>query len=89
MSGIYLQDNAGQLVKKEAVSASGEGGRVAYVVFSQSEELDHVLVMCAGGEGVRCDIGRTGVGKWCEEYASGRPVPSTLDTTASLIVGEH
>ena len=65
----------------------GRGGRVAYVVFSQPEELERALAMCAGGEGVRCEVGVTGMASWCEEYASGRPTLTELDAAASLVVG--
>jgi ribosomal RNA-processing protein 7 len=67
----------------------GQGGRVAYVVFSQPEELDRALGLCGGGEAVRCDIGTTGARKWCEDYASRRPKSTALDTAANLVVGQY
>ena len=62
---------------------------MAYVVFSQPDELDHALQMCTSGEAVRCDVERIGLGKWCEEYASARLALAALDSTVGHSVGEY
>ena len=64
------------------------GGRVAYVVFSQPEELQQALHMCDGGEPVRCEVGRVGMGRWCEEYATARPTVDLLERAVERSVGE-
>ena len=62
---------------------------VAYVVFSQPEEVDRALQMCASGDVVRCDVTRTGMRRWCEVYASTRPAVAHLDSAAADIVGRQ
>ena len=87
--GMFLYtSHQGKLCACMQAEGGGEGGRVAYVVFSQPEEVDRALVLCAGGDRIRCDIGSTGVGKWCEGYASTRPKPTSLDAAAKLVVGK-
>lgn len=60
---------------------------MAYVVFSQSKELDQALRMCADGEAVRCDVGKLGMEKWCGEYASLRLTEAVIDRAVSCNVG--
>lgn len=60
---------------------------MAYVVFSQSKELNQGLRMCADGQAVRCDIGKLGMGKWCEEYAVVRLTETVLNKAVSCSVG--
>lgn len=62
---------------------------VAYIVFSQEEEVDQALQMCSSGEVVRCDVTRTGLRKWCEEYACTRPARTDLDSAVADIVGRQ
>ena len=64
------------------------GGRVCYVVFSQQEEVEQALMMCDSGEEVRCEVGRVGVGKWCEEYAVLRPRLDLVEKTVEKYIGE-
>lgn len=60
---------------------------MAYVVFSQSKELDQALRMCSDGEAVRCDVGNLGMKKWCGEYASLRLTEVVIDTAVRYSVG--
>ena len=73
---------------QEMAHCTERTGMVAYVVFSQPEELEHALELCRIGEVVRCEVGRIGVRKWCEDYASARPVPASLDAAVRKVVGE-
>ena len=73
---------------QEAQFAERGGGRVAYVVFSEPEELGRAVAMCAEGGSVRCEVVTCGMRRWCEEYARARPVPADLDETASQVVGK-
>lgn len=63
------------------------GGMVAYIVFSQPEEVDCALQMCSSREIVRCEVTRTGVLRWCEEYSCIRLAAADLNRTAVDIVG--
>ena len=60
---------------------------MAYVVFSQPEELDRALQMCTSGEAVRCDVEMTGLEKWSQEYASARLPLTVLDSMVGQGVG--
>ena len=61
---------------------------MAYVVFSQPEELDRALQICTSGEAVRCDVEMTGLDKWCQEYASTRLALTALDSVVGQGVGK-
>lgn len=63
-------------------------GRICYVVFSQQEEADQALMMCDSGEEVRCEVGRVGLGKWCEEYAVSRPRLDLVEKTVEKYIGK-
>ena len=61
---------------------------MVYVVFSQPEELDQALHMCTSEQAVRCNVGRIGVERWCEEYASTRLKMTILDSAVNHGMGK-
>ena len=63
-------------------------GKVAYIVFSESGEVERALWMCDSGDSVRCEVGRVGLGKWCEDYAAARPRVDIIESTVSQYMGE-
>ena len=62
-------------------------GQVGYVVFSEPGEVERALGMCATGESVRCEVGKVGLEKWCEDYAAARPRVDIIEKTVSQYMG--
>lgn len=61
---------------------------MCYVVFSQPKEVEQALMMCSSGEEVRCDVGRVGLGKWCEDYTASRPRLDLVERRAEKCIGK-
>lgn len=87
--GVFLLDQPG-LVEEESVTTSGRF-HVAYIVFSDKEEVATALQLASSSTTLPCNVGPVGLAKWCAEYQAQFPDPATMETAVEekIAVYDH
>ena len=83
---VQLQDKVG--FDEDIVVTLNSGFKVAYIVFDSSEAAENALKL-GYKKTVLCEIGATGLAKWCSDYMKQRTTLTSIEAKVSEFMADY